>query len=131
MMKFSSLWRKRTSYESLLWLESAEMPDVRFSIRKVSLGQRIELSSRIRELTLQNEFLRAGHLNDNLEANLADLLVQRLYIEWATAGLEGLFIDGKPCSVSMLIDSGPEALVAEIATAARSQLELSDDERKN
>jgi hypothetical protein len=131
MMKFSLLWPKCKSYDSRLWLDSTTIPGVRFSIRKVSLGQRIELSSRIRELTLKNEFLRAGELQDNLEANLADLLVQKLYVEWATEGIEGLRINGKQGSVTMLIEYGPEELVAEIACAARSQLELSDAERKN
>ena len=131
MMKLLSRWRKQGSYESLLWLESERFPGVDFSIRKISLSQRIDLSSRIRELTLKNEFLKAGELTDQLEASMADLLVRKLYVEWAVVDLKGLKIDGRPASVELLIERGPEELVNEMAEAIRSHLELSDEERKN
>jgi hypothetical protein len=82
-------------------------------------------------LTLRNEFLRAGPLTDQLEASIADLLVKKLYVEWAVVELKGLNIDGHAASVALLIDQGPEALVSEIADAIRAHLELSDSERKN
>jgi hypothetical protein len=66
-----------------------------------------------------------------VEAAAADLLVQKLYMEWAVAEIDGLRIDGEPVSVVLLIERGPESLVAEIAGAIRTQLELSDTERKN
>jgi len=132
MMKFISRWRNAaTSYQSLLWLESETIPGVEFSIRKMSLAQRIELSSRIRELTLRNEFLRSGQPSGQLEAHLADLLVQKLYVEWAVIDLKGLHIDGHPASLKDLIDHGPEALVREMAESISAHLELSDAERKN
>jgi hypothetical protein len=134
MMNLLSRWLKPDSaagYQSLLWLESELFPGVEFSIRKISLAQRIELSSRVRELTLKNDFLRAGEPANQLEAAIADLLVEKLYVEWAVADLKGLRIDGRPASVELLIELGPEALVREMAEAIRSHLELSDSERKN
>jgi len=132
MMKFISRWRKPAAdYQSLLWLESETVPGVEFSIRKMSLAQRLELSSRVRGMTLRNEFLRSGALSDQMEANVADLLVQKLYVEWAVADLKGLRIDGQPASLITLIDRGPECLVQEMAEAISAHLELSDAERKN
>lgn len=130
-MNLFSLWRKSNDYKSLLWLESTALAGVRFCIRKMSLGQRIDLSSRVRALTQRNEFLRAGDPGDQVEAALADLLVQKLYVEWALTDIHGLQIDGKPCSIGLLIERGPEALIDEIAAAIRAQLEFSDAERKN
>jgi hypothetical protein len=133
-MKSFWRWRRASNglrYESLLWLESESFPGVEFSLRKISLSQRIDLSARVRELTLRNEFLRAGELEDQLEASVADLLVQKLYVEWAVVDLRGLTIDGQTASVAGLIERGPEALVTEIAEAIRTHLELTDAERKN
>ncbi len=131
MTKFISRLRKGHGYESLLWLQSELFPGVEFSLRKMSLAQRIELTSRVRELTLRNEFLRAGEIKDHLEATLADLMVQKLYVEWAVVDLRGLRIDGQAASLDLLIARGPEELVKEMAEAIREHLELTDDERKN
>ncbi len=131
MMKWLSHWRKQLDYSSLLRLESDLFPGVEFSLRRISLAQRIELASRVRELTLRNEFLRAGSMNDQVEAGIADLLVRKLYLEWAVAELKGLKIDGKPGSLNLLIDHGPELLTGEIFDAIREHLELSETERKN
>jgi hypothetical protein len=131
MMNFLSRWHKSPSYESLLWLESEVMPGVEFSIRKISLSQRLDLTARIRQLTVQHEFLRAGNLSDQLEANMAELIVQKLYVEWAVAAVRGLRIDGEAASLGLVLERGPEELVAEMATAIRSHLGLTDEDRKN
>jgi hypothetical protein len=131
MMKFILLSHKSQRYQSLLWLESNHIPGVRYAIRKISLGQRLELAKRAHELSLKHEFLRAGNVAEKLEASLTDLLVARLYLEWGLAQIEGLEIDGKPATPEMLITSGPEMLANEILHSIRSQLELSEDERKN
>jgi hypothetical protein len=107
------------------------MPGVRFAIRRVSLRQRIELNHRVRELTLKNEFLRAGDTEDQLEAALSDLLVTKLYLEWGLASIDGLLIDGETPSAAVLIAKGPESLAAEIAAAIHTESTLTDDERKN
>jgi hypothetical protein len=114
-----------------LRFESESFAGVEFSIRKVSLLQRIELVAKVRELTLNHEFLRAGDPKDQLEATISELLVQRLYLEWGVVDLRGLTIDGEAASVQLLIERGPEALAAEISGAIRTHLEFSETERKN
>jgi hypothetical protein len=131
MMRFPSRSRKKSSYASLLWYESKTVQGVRYAIRRVSLSQRIELTKRARELSMRNEFLKAGDAPEQLEASLADLLVRRLYIEWGLAELTGLSVDEEPATVEVLIDKGPEALADEIISAIREQLSLSEEERKN
>ena len=131
MMRFPSRSRKKSSYASVLWYESETVQGVRYAIRRVSLLQRIELTRRARELSIRNEFLKAGDSTEQLEASLADLLVRRLYIEWGLAELTGLRVDGKPATPGVLIDKGPEGLADEIISAIRGQLQLSEDERKN
>lgn len=107
------------------------MPGVRYAIRRISLGQRLELTKRARELCLRHEFLKAGNAQEQLEASLSDLLVERLYLKWGLAELEGLLIDGEPASPSALIEKGPELLASEILASIQSELGLSEDERKN
>lgn len=118
-------------YASLLWRESATVAGVRFATRKMSLGQRIDLTKQVRELTLRHDFLRAGDAMDNLEAVLGDLLSRRLYIEWGLAHIEGLTIDGAKATPELLILNGPEELAGEIANSIISDLHLSEEERKN
>lgn len=130
-MRFPSRSRKKSSYASVLWYESETVQGVRYAIRRVPLLQRIELTRRARELSLRNEFLRAGDAPEQLEASLADLLVRRLYLEWGLAELTGLRVDEEPATVEVLIDKGPEALAHEIIAAIRGQLGLSEEERKN
>lgn len=131
MMKLPSHLRKRRSYSSLIWHASQALPGVRYAIRRVSLGQRIELAKRVRELSTRHEFLRAGEMSDQLEASLADLLVRRLYLEWGLVELSGLTIDDRPPTVDALVDRGPEQLVNEIVVSVRGEIGLSEEERKN
>ena len=130
-MKLTSPSPSEVSYSSLSWRRSKTIEGVRFAIRRVSLTQRLELNKRVRELTLQHEFLKAGPAADQLEATWADLLVRKLYLEWGLAGLEGLSIDGEAASVELLIDKGPEELVDEIVSALQEEIGLSEEERKN
>jgi hypothetical protein len=131
MMNFISLSRKRTNFESVRWQTSRELPEVRFAVREPSLQKRIDLTRQLHELTLRNDFLASGKEMEQLELALAELLVQKLLVEWGLAGIEGLYIDGKPATPSQLIDTGPERLVAEIATAIRERCSLTEEERKN
>jgi hypothetical protein len=130
-MNFISLSRKRTDFESVQWRTSREMPQVRFAVREPSLQKRIDLTRQLHELTLRNEFLASGKEMEQLELALAELLVQKVLIEWGLAAIEGLYIDGKPATTSQLIEAGPERLVAEIAAAVRERCGLSEEERKN
>ena len=120
-----------SQYSSVVWHESRCLKKVTFSVRRPSLAQRIELTRRIRDLTLENEFLRAGEQADQLAAALSDLYVQRLYVEWGLAEIRGLSIDGVAADVRSLIERGPDALVEEVASAVRAELQLSETERKN
>jgi hypothetical protein len=119
------------NYSSLVWRESAVCNGVRFATRRISLTQRIELTRQVRELTLRNEFLRAGGTPDQLEAALAELLARRLYLEWGLAEIEGLTIDGVTATPALLIEKGSENLSSEIASAILSDLHLSEQETKN
>src|SRR5690349_8708101 len=102
-MKFTLRSRERVPYSSLLWRSSTAISGVRYAIRKISLGQRIELTRKAREASIKNEFLRAGDDLDQLEASLSDLLVRKLYLQWALVAIEGLTIDDQPPSVCDLI----------------------------
>jgi hypothetical protein len=130
-MKLTSPSPDEVNYSSLSWHKSKAIASVRFAIKRVSLAQRLELNKRVRELTLQYEFLKAGPAADQLEATWADLLVRKLYVEWGLAGLEGLLIDGEAASVELLIDKGPEELVDEIVSVLQEEIGLSEEERKN
>ncbi len=131
MTKSTSPSLENYSYSSLVWRESSSWPGVHFAIRRASLSQRIDLTRRMREVTLKNEFLRAGDTADQLQAALADLLARRLYIEWGLAEVKGLSIDGLPANVDLLIEKGPEKLLEEVISTIRSETELSEEERKN
>jgi hypothetical protein len=131
MMNFISLSRKGAQFESVRWQTSKGMPDVRFALREPSLHKRIDLTRQLHELTLRNEFLASGKEMEQLELALAELLVQKLLVEWGLAAIEGLYIDGTPATPTQLIEVGPERLVAEIAAAVRQRCGLSEEERKN
>ncbi len=118
-------------YSSTSWHKSTRFPSVRFSVRRPSLGQRIELTAKARELLGAHEFLKAGDATDQLSASLSEQLVRRLYVEWGLAALEGLTIDGQPANPVLLIERGPEELTEEIADAVIRESSLSEAERKN
>jgi len=90
-------------HRSIVWHESSCIPKVRFAVRRLSLGQRIELTRRVRELTGKNEFLRAGSEADQLQAALSDLMMRQLFIEWGLAQIDGLHIDGREATTEVLI----------------------------
>ena len=118
-------------FMSTEWYDAHCMPGVRYAIRRITLGQRIELARRARELARQNEYLRTGDPGDQLEGIIGDLLVEKLYLDWGLADVSGLNIDGTPASAADVIERGPERLTHEIAQALRSYLVLTDEERKN
>lgn len=119
------------SYSSVVWHESKALSGVRYATRRVSLLQRIELTSKVRETVLRHEFLKNGDTSDQLEVSLGELLVRKLYVEWGLHEIQGLTIDGEAATVESIIDRGPEVLTDEIVATVRSELELSGEERKN
>ncbi len=118
-------------YSSVVWRQSNVLKQVSFAVRRPSLAQRIELTARVRELTLKHEFLQAGNTPDQLSAALSELLVRKLYVEWGLVDLKGLRIDGCRACSAELIERGPEELVDEIIAAIKMESGLTDDERKN
>ena len=119
------------NFASISWHESKAFNGVRFALRRISLGQRMELTRRIIELTSRHEFLKAGDPADQLEAALSDLLVSKLYLEWGLDRLEGLVIDGEPATAGLLAEKGPEELATEIITVLKREAGLTEEEQKN
>jgi hypothetical protein len=95
------------------------------------LGERIELTRKVRERYRKHEFLQSGNCSDQLDAALTDLLVKAAYIEWGLAEINGLRVDGKKIEPGNVIQKGPEALIDEILTAIKNELGLTEEERKN
>src|SRR5690349_20900946 len=108
MMNFISPLRKTAAYESVRWFESAAISGVRFAVRQPSLSNRIELTKQLHELTMRNEFLAGGREPEQLELVLAEMLVQKLLVEWGLVAIEGLDVDGKRATTANLIEAGPE-----------------------
>jgi hypothetical protein len=114
------------------WFEAEGMPGVRYAIAHISFGRRIELARRIREIARKLEFLEAGSdVREKLEAAVVAAEVDRAYLEWGLAGIEGLTIDGETATPGTLIDKGPMELAAEILARVRAECGLTEDERKN
>ena len=130
-MRFTLPLHRDVHYSNVLWRESGTIPGVRYAIRRISVANRIELISKTRELAIKHEFLKAGDAMDQLEGSLADLLVRKLYLEWGLIEIHGLKINGRPATAHSLIEEGPERLAEEIVGEVRSELGLTEDERKN
>ena len=111
---------------------SAGYTEVRYEIRRISFGGRIELARRIREIGRRAEYLEAGSdVRDKLEATVLAAEIDRAYLEWGLAGVEGLEIDGEAATPASLIDRGPAELAEEILVRIKAECGLTDDERKN
>lgn len=120
------------TYESTLQVPSVYHPDVTLTVRRVSVARRLELLRKVRELTAKMDFYRAGErLDDKLDASIASAEIESLYVSWGVTHIQGLTIDGAEATPDLLVSFGPEDLVREAATLVRSQLGLSEDERKN
>ena len=130
-MSYLSRSPKPILFESVKWCGSEVVPGVRFAVRRPSLGQRIELTYKIQELMRKHEFLKAGADCENVDATLAELLGQQTYLRWGLAAVENLLIDGEPATADLLIDRGPEDLVAEIVVAIQHECGLTEEDKKN
>jgi hypothetical protein len=131
MMNYISRSLRPQKFESTLWIDSAAIPGVRFAVREPSLANRIELTRQLHDLTVRNDFLAGGRELQQLELALADMLVQKALVEWGLVAVQGLKVDNKCPTVVSLIETGPEALVAEIAVCIRRRCGLTEEERKN
>lgn len=119
-------------YASSVWFDAASCGGVRYRIVRISVGRKIELARRIREIGRRLEFLEAGNdARDKLEAMVLASEIDRVYLEWGLEAVEGLTVDGETATPALLIDRGPAELAAEILARIRSECGLSEDERKN
>ncbi len=119
-------------YYSRVTIEAKSVPGVRLTIARISFGRRLELTRRIWELVQRVEFAGAGHTAaDRLEAALASGEIDRIYVEWGLAGIEGLTIDGEMATPESLAARGPESLFREAAAAIKAECGLTEEERKN
>jgi hypothetical protein len=98
----------------------------------MSFGRRTQLTTMIREISRKGEFLEAGNdFGEQLEANLLACEIEKMYLRWGLARIDGLTIDGEPATTESLIERGPEDLAKEIVAVVKSQCGLSEEERKN
>jgi hypothetical protein len=131
MTSFTSV-SDRTAHESSLWFGSEACAGVRYKIARISLGRRIELARRVREIGRKAEFLEAGDdVRDKLEAAVLQGEMDRAFLEWGLEAVEGLAVDGEAATPGVLIERGPLALAMEILGRIRSECGLSETERKN
>src|SRR6266852_981813 len=117
-------------YESTLEYHSTACEGVTFRIRRISFAGRLELLEGLQHIAGRAEFLRAGDTpKDRWEATILEKQVERGYLEWSLVRVDGLTIDGEPATPQLVVDRGPDGLTAEILSAVRSQLGLTEDER--
>ena len=132
MMNSTSHSVKNTQHDSLLWFDAETQPGVRFRIRRVSLGRRIELARRLREVGRKIEFLEAsGSPAEQIEATVLKGEIERTYLEWGLDQIECLEIDGEGATPESLIDRGPLDLAQEILGRIKAECGLGEAERKN
>ncbi len=113
--------------------ESAAVPGVRFRLRRISFGRRIELARTLREQLEAMDralLLPPGEARDAETALLAAAM-DAAHLQWGLASIEDLEIDGAPATAESLLADGPEALVTEILAAIRRETGLDEAERKN
>lgn len=119
-------------YESTVTIDSKLSEGVRFTIARMTFGRRIDLMRRVRQLSAQLEFEKAGSdVGDRLQASLLGAEIDELYLRWGLKTIEGLELDGCEPSIDSLITTGPEALCREIIAAIKRECSLTEEERKN
>lgn len=120
------------AYESVRHVDSKVCAGVRFAVRRMSFGRRLELTRRVRELAAKVEFLNAGQtITDKLEASLSTIEADRIYLEWGLHSIAGLTIDGASADVSTVAELGPEELCREILREIKRECGITEEERKN
>jgi len=121
-----------SAHESSAWFEAETCAGVRFRVARISVARKIELVRRIREISRKVEFLEAGEdPREKLEAAMLAAEVDRVYLEWGLAEIQGLVIDGDAATPSSMIEKGPLDLAKEMLTRIKGECGLSEDQRKN
>jgi len=120
------------NYESRKTVASQAHPGVGFTVRRMSLERRADLTRRLRDLLQRIEFLRAGDdPRETLEAALLATEVNRIYLLWGIEEVTGLDLDGEKATPESLAAAGPEDLCREIIAAVKAECGLTEAERKN
>lgn len=119
-------------HESSVWLDAETQAGVRYRIVRMSLGRRIELARRVREIGRKLEFLEAASdVRERLDAAVLKGEIDRAYLEWGLLEVEGLAIDGEAATPELVIERGPLELATEILGKIRAECGLTETERKN
>jgi len=119
-------------HESTAWFDAETCSGVRFKVARISVGRRIELARRIREIGRKVEFLEAGQdPREKLEAAVLAAEIDRVYLEWGLEEVQGLEIDGEAATPAALIEKGPLDLAKEMLAQIKRECGLSEDQRKN
>ena len=119
-------------YESEVWIRSEIEPAVRYKIQRISLARKIELTKEIREIGRKVEFLESSNdPREQLEAAALATQIDRAYLAWGLAAVEGLHIDSAPASAMDLVEKGPLSLANEALRFVKRECGLSEQERKN
>ncbi len=80
-------------------------------IVRVSVGRRIELARKIREIGRKLEFFEAsGDAREKLEAMVLSQEIDRAYLEWGLEAIEGLSIDGEAATPLSSIETGSRGI---------------------
>jgi hypothetical protein len=129
-----SLWRslRPLYYRSRVSCASRTREGVTFTVRRISLGGRIELAQSIRNLAQELEFQQAGaSANEQVAAAAIAARINLKYLEWGLCEIRGLLVDGEAATPQTLFASGPEDLTHEIVDRIKAECGLSGAERKN
>ncbi len=120
-------------YESIVEKESAIEPGVRYRVKRMSFGRRLELTRRVRDALGRIRFLESGEGSEAEQAEAAILgaEVDGEYLRWGLAEVKGLELDGAAATPETLLASGPEELVREALGLVMSEARLNETDRKN
>lgn len=123
-MSFS--WRSADEYGSVAY------PSVKYRVVRMSMGRRIELTRRVKDLMKRIEFLTAGSgAEDKVDAAILAGEMDRLHWEFGLESISGLEINGEPVTPQVQFERGPEDLSREILTRIKANCQMSEAERKN
>ena len=119
-------WRSAEEYRS------TKFPGVRYRVIRMSMGRRIELTRRVKDLMRRMEFHAAGaSTEDKVDAAILAGEMDRLYWDFGLEALDGMEINGEPTSPETQFDRGPEDLSREILQRIKQCCVLSEVEQKN
>jgi hypothetical protein len=131
-MTKSSLRLGDMEYHSTQLHDSAVLEGVQFRTARMSFRRRLELTKAVRDLVNRIEYHEsAPSPEEKLSAAILTREVEAIYLKWGLLEVCGLVLDGRPATVDLVLEAGPEAFVEEILEAIKTDCGLTDDERKN